>query len=121
MKYILTESQFEDGVINYLNEMYGDLNKVEQSEYWGLVNYEKNGKVYIQLNTKKNEIWFPKTPLSQELVEVFNLSSSEIKDILSKWVGETYGITNITPNKVETYLDYEEYDDDDDEDEENDD
>jgi hypothetical protein len=33
MKYIITESQFEDGVIHYLNEMYGDMIKYETEKY----------------------------------------------------------------------------------------
>jgi len=119
MKYIITESKLEKVVIKYLNKFYGDLEQVQQSDYWGLVNFNKNGKTYIQLNTKTNSVWLPKSSLSQELIEVFNLGSLGIKDIISKWVGETYGLTNVTPDKVESYIDYE--DDDDEDDEENDD
>ena len=125
MNYIITESKLEKVIIKYLNKFYGDLEQVQQSDYWGLVNFNKNGKTYIQLNTKTNWVWLPKSSLSEELVEVFNLSSLGIKDIISKWVGETYGLTNVTPDKVDSYIDYEDDDEDeyeeDEDDEENDD
>jgi hypothetical protein len=97
MKYIITENQLEDGVIYYLNEMYGDLEEYRTDEYPHKVFYMKGDNLYMEHNLKNGRLWVDTDTIWTDLKTIFSLENPEIQNVITKWVEETYKIQGVTP------------------------
>jgi len=104
MKYIITENQLEDGVIYYLNEMYGDLEKYKTDKYPDSVFFIKDKKVYMELNLKNNRLYISSSAIWDEIQNLFGLKPYPVSLIIKKWVKDTYGLGDIIPLIWEPYL-----------------
>jgi len=101
MKYIITESQFEDSAIYYLNEMYGNLEEYRTDEYPDKVFYMKGDKVYMELNVLLEEygynfLYVEYETIWGDLKNMFSLKTDEIRQIITKWMEETYHLDGNT-------------------------
>jgi len=99
MKYIITESQFEDSAIYYLNEMYGDLEEYITDEEPDRVLYMKNDKVYMELEVASegyNYLYVEYETIWGDLKNMFSLKTDEIRQIITKWMEETYHLDGNT-------------------------
>jgi hypothetical protein len=97
MKYIITEGQFEDSVIHYLNEMYGDLEEYMTSEYPNSIFFVKGKKVYMEQTLESGFLWISYNTIWSDLKFGFGLGRNEIKPIITKWVKKTYKIKGYIP------------------------
>jgi len=94
MKYIITESQFEDGVIHYLNEMYGDMIKYETEKYPDYIFFVKDDKVLMEYDTDVMYLLVDRKTIWKDLEYMFSLNNNEIETTIKKWVKETYNLDN---------------------------
>ena len=97
MKYIITESQFENGAIFYLNQMYGDFEEYKTDKYPNRVFYVKDKKVYMEHDLKEKELTIDFSTIWADLRDIFDLDSGEADHIIIKWAKQTYDIINVTP------------------------
>jgi len=97
MKYIITESKFEQVVIKYLNKMYGNLEEYKTDERPDSVFFVKGKKVYMKQDLKNDDLYVDYDTIWSDLKNTFSLERGEIKSIISKWVEETYKLRGVTP------------------------
>ena len=96
MKYIITENQLEDGIIHYLNEMYGDLEEYRIDEYPDTVLFVRGNEVYMEQELESGRIYVDYDTIWTDLKTIFSLEEHEIKEIITKWVEETYKLEGVT-------------------------
>ena len=99
MKYIITESKLEKTIINYLNEMYGDLEQYTTDEYPYSVFYVKDNKVYMEQDLTFGNLFINYFTIWKDLRTIFSLEDEDISRIITKWVEETYKLRGFTPDK----------------------
>jgi hypothetical protein len=95
MKYIITEGQFEDSVIQYLNEMYGDLKERKKFVHDNKIFFEDdNETIYMCLTKEYREkvLLVDIKTIWRDLETIFLLSNKEIKSIIKNWFEERYGL-----------------------------
>ena len=98
MKYIITESKLEKTAIHYLNEMYGDLKENRTDKWPDSTFFIKDKKVYMERDLINNDLWVDYYSIWDDLETVFSFENSKIKDIITKWVDETYNIKGVKPD-----------------------
>jgi hypothetical protein len=98
MKYIITESKLEQVIIKYLNKGYGDLNVYRVDGNSDSVFFVKDDKVYME--REKNVLWVDYFTIWTDLETIFSLKDSEIQEIITKWVKETYKLRGIRPHPI---------------------
>ena len=92
------DKKLEHIVIKYLNREFSDLGETK-TIYPYIVDYVKDEKVYFDYSVRSkmlavyDVIWL-------DLQNVFDLNSSEIRDIITKWVKETYHIKDAIPYRM---------------------
>ena len=95
MKYLITESQFDNIVFKYLNNQ--DFIQINSGDNIFFVNSE--GDEYAQIRFYEKNGWcFIYYKLIEEISTFFSLSSEDSKDIIGKWVENTLqmNVTGIT-------------------------
>ena len=96
MKYIITENQNEKLIIKYLNNEYGDLEKYITNKYPDNIFFIKDEKVYME--REKNVLWVDYYTIWTDLENIFSIEDDdEIRNVITKWVEETYNIEGVTP------------------------
>jgi hypothetical protein len=95
---------FENGVIHYLNEMYGDLMEYKTDKYPGGVFFIKDGKVYMEHNLKTNELWVDNYTIFEDLEIVFEINFFEYEVIISKWAEQTYKLKDVITQTAFLYF-----------------
>ena len=101
MKYIITESKLEQVAIKYLNKMYGNLEEYRTDEYPDKVFYMKGNKVYMELYVSLEEygynfLYVEYETIWGDLQHSFSLKTDEIRQIITKWMEETYHLDGNT-------------------------
>ena len=95
MKYIITESKLEQVAVKYLNKFYGDLKEYKIDKYPNRVFYMRDNKMYMELDMNLDTIWVEYETICVELKTIFGLKTPEIKEIITKWVEDTYKLNGI--------------------------
>jgi len=101
MKYILTNIQYEDAIIHYLNEMYGDLEEYETDKHPNIIFFIKDKKVYMEQELESGYLMVDYYTIWTDLKTLFGLEYNEIQGIISKWVEETYKSKGVTPHAAD--------------------
>ena len=99
MKYIITESQFEDGVINYLNEMYGDLKEYRTDLHPESLFFVKGKEVLMELNTENMRLEVDCDTIWEDLETVFSIDYDDVENIIKKWMEDTYNLRGVRPER----------------------
>ena len=97
MKYIITEGQFEDGIIRYLNEMYGDLKEYRTDKYPEFILFIRDKKVYMIQDLRTRKLVADNNTIWEDLKTMFGLNYDESLHIIKKWMEETYKSKGFTP------------------------
>ena len=86
MKYLITESQFDNIIFKYLDNQ--DFIKIEKGDKIYFVN-SKSDK-YAQIRYDKDDGWcFIYTKLINEISKFFSLQDTDSEQIISRWVENT--------------------------------
>jgi hypothetical protein len=109
MKYIITESQMEKTVVQYLNSMYSDLEQFRTKEYNDLFFFMKNGEVIFEYNPNYKFIGVSEY-LWEFLNSFFGLESQTKQWIIYDWLSEHYDlpIRKISPLHHSNFKEVEE-------------
>jgi hypothetical protein len=103
MKYIITENQIEQIIFKTLNKLYGNLEEYKTDKYPNRIFFVKDKKVYMELEMDElssDILWVGYETIWGDLKDMFDLKSSEIKYIITKWVEDTYNL-NVSSLVVE--------------------
>ena len=100
LKYLLYLCQmeniaFENGVIHYLNEMYGDLAEYTTDKRPNRVFYVKDNRAYMEKMLRSNVLWVDYDTIWEDLENIFGLDRYESQYIITNWVKETYNLRGI--------------------------
>jgi hypothetical protein len=83
--------KLEHIVIKYLNLFYGDLEKIVAPENPDVEYFCKDDKVFL-VKTLGVDFLYVNYIVWQELKDSFSLENEQIKEIMSKWVFESYNL-----------------------------
>ncbi len=104
MKYIITESQKNRGILKYLNTEYGDLKPYKTDEYPNHIFFMKDGEVIFDYNEKNGVVHVSYTHIWLFLKSFFELNDKEIGDLTKAWVEEHYKLEVTTTGIVNPVL-----------------
>ena len=104
MKYIITENQNEKLIIKYLNNEYGDLKKIKTDRYPNSIFFVKDKKIYMEQDLKNGYLWIDYFTIWKDLRTIFSIEDDEIRNIITKWVEETYKLRGVTPQMTHVYV-----------------
>jgi hypothetical protein len=86
MKYLITESQFDNVIFRYLNNQ--DFIKIEKGN--GIYFLNSEGDTFAQIRCNKNDrVCFISYKLVNEISSFFSLQTSDSEEIIVKWVENT--------------------------------
>ena len=86
MKYLITESQFDNVVFKYLENQ--DFIQIDKDNRIYFVN--SDGDEYAQIRFDKKNGWcYIYYTLVEEISSFFSLSIEDSKDVIGKWVEDT--------------------------------
>ena len=86
MKYLITESQFDKIIFDYLNGQ--DFIQINKDDKIYFVNSE--GDKYAQIRYETSDGWcFIDENLVEEISSFFSLQSSDSEQVIGKWVENT--------------------------------
>jgi hypothetical protein len=97
MKYIITENRIKQIAINYLNEMYGDLERRTTEDWPGMIFFVKGKKIYMDRSINHNYLHIDYDTIWSDLENMFSLEDDEIKLIINKWMSERYNLMETKP------------------------
>ena len=92
MKYIITESKLENVVFRWLDEEFGDLDIIDSDRYPEDIQYEKNGDLVFNYNTRTHRVLINYSTVWSYLKNLFGLSNKQIEEITKKWIEDRYRI-----------------------------
>jgi hypothetical protein len=102
MKFIITESELNRFIVNYMNYMYhpDDLEVVYSDDFPQSTFYKKNGVLVMEedWDVPDHELmyfWFDYGEIWSYFLEYYNFTDSEIKKGLRVWLEETMGVTDV--------------------------
>lgn len=92
-------TKLEHIILKYLNQFYGDLTETTHPEFPKSVFYVRNKVVYMENTPGYDELYITNDYIWSDLELMFSLDkdSFTIREIIKKWVSQTYGITNTRP------------------------
>jgi hypothetical protein len=96
-------NKVEHIAIKYLNEMYGDLRGYKTGIYPDRVFYVKDKKIYMQYTLKTKLLYVDYDTIWTDLKKIIGLESGESQCIITKWVGETYKLTDVSSHPDTSY------------------
>ena len=102
MKYLITESQFDNIIFKYLDNQ--DFIQIEQNNRIYFVNSEEDEDSQIRFD--KEDGWcYIYYKLIEEISSFFSLQRSESKQVIGRWVENTLQIkvTNTPPTPLSTW------------------
>lgn len=102
MKYIITESQKNRGILKYLNTEYGDLKPYKTDEYPNHIFFMKDGEVMFDYNEKNGVAHVSYTHIWSFLKSFFELNNEEIEDLTKAWVEEHYKL-EVTTTHIDLF------------------
>jgi hypothetical protein len=101
MKYIITESQENRGILKYLNTEYGDLKPYKTYKYPNHIFFMKDGEVIFDYNEKNGVVHVSYTHFWLFLKSFFELNDKEIGDLTKALVEEHYKL-EVTTTIIDT-------------------
>jgi hypothetical protein len=96
MKYIITESQKNRGIIKYLNSEYGDLEPYKTKKYSNHIFFIKDGEVIFDYNKENGYVCISYDKIWLFLESFFGLKNEEIRELTKTWVEEHYKLRVVT-------------------------
>jgi hypothetical protein len=96
-RIIVTDKPIKEACIDWLNTNYSGMEAVDSKDYPGYVLYRYEPKENILFYDKKNEKAHIRYDLFWSFFEdYFGLDDKEIKDIIERWLSESYNLSVIT-------------------------
>ena len=94
MKFLITESELNRFIVNYMNFMYNpdDLEIVYSEKYPDSTFYKKDGEVVMEQDLKNRYFWFGYDIIWSYFSDDLNLVDQQIKEGLKIWLEETLNI-----------------------------
>ena len=104
MKFLITESELNRFIVNYMNKMYhpDDLEIVHSEKYPESTFYKKDGEVVMEQDLKNRYFWFGYDIIWSYFIDDLGLKYQQVKEGLTIWLDETMNIRGLTPR---TYRD----------------
>ena len=99
MKFLITESELNRFIVNYMNKMYhpDDLEIVHSEKLPNSIFYKKDGEVVMEQNLKNRYFVFNYDIIWSYFQDDLGLTFQQVKEGLKIWLDETMNIRGLPP------------------------
>lgn len=96
MKYIITESQYDNAIDKFIT-YYLKPHEVKESKRYPISTFwVKDGKVIAEIIKKRGYIWID-YEIWSTISRMFSLTIHETKKVIRDWLDEHYNLEGLTP------------------------
>ena len=95
MKFIITENKMTQVQIKWLNNTFGDLERIVNDYNVGY--FDKDGTLLFHNDINDNIVYVNYDKIWSLFYDFFKLEYYEVKSLLQQWLAETYGIIDSEP------------------------
>jgi hypothetical protein len=108
MKYLITESQYNNLVDKYKNlskidryitskfEPHEEIRKKQTSGFPDEITWVNDGKIIVKMGLSEM-LWVDWT-IWRAIEKMFSLEKKEVREVIKQWMEKHYDLTEITPN-----------------------
>jgi hypothetical protein len=93
MNYLITESQIENLVFRYLDNMFG-VKEYRTDKYPTILFFIRDGKIYMEYDIENDVLYMGyrvKYSIERSLENMFDLNRIEINKVMNEWLEQVIG------------------------------
>ena len=101
MRYIITESQYNNAIDRFITYQFEPHEEVTSKEHPDSIFWVKDGEVIVEI--QKSRIFWINSKIWDIISLMFSLEHKETQGVIKEWLEEHYKLGSLTPKKIPSY------------------
>jgi hypothetical protein len=98
MKYIITESQYNNAINRFITYQLEPHEEKTSKEYPNSIFWVKDGEIIVKIDKSKN--FWVKIDIWEIISSMFSLGYNETQEVIKEWLEEHYNLGLLTPGTL---------------------